>query len=152
MISWFQCVLCYYRQILLFPITLAIVPGNGHCFLISYLHHSMVAPKFSIANTISDNSNINPYINQPNIERPSDTTVNIQRGCMPSRNSYRIPCSLSFSPMDSFPPSKVDYAKRIATLSNKMDIKMANSTTNYSSAPMAQCPHVYNEVVLMGDF
>ena len=50
----------------------------------------MVAPEFSSVNTMFEDSQ-NPYINQPNPERPPDTAVNIQHGCMFQRNSFNSP-------------------------------------------------------------
>jgi len=82
----------------------------------------MVAPKFSSANEMFEDSQ-NLYINQPNPKRPLNTAVNIQHGCTFQRNSFNSPCSLSYSPMDSSPSSEVDYAERVATASNRMDIE-----------------------------
>ena len=105
----------------------------------------MVVPEFSIANTNLDRSQVNPYMNRPDIERPPDPAVNIQCGCMPSRNNYGTPRSLSLSPMDSSPPSEGDYAERTAASNNRMDIKMSNHVMDSSSAPMPQLLHVHNE-------
>jgi len=49
--------------------------------------------------------------------------------------------------MDSSPSSEVDYAERVAASNNRMEVKMANPTTDYSCAHLPQDPHVYNEVV-----
>jgi len=57
------------------------------CSLNLYYHHNMVAPEFSIANKFSVNSQ-NPYMNQPNPERPPDTAVNIQCGQLLSQTSF----------------------------------------------------------------
>ena len=97
----------------------------------------MVAPEFSVANPSFENTPTNPYMNIPNLERPPDTAVNIQRGRLPSRSYMRAPRSPSDSPMDSSPSSKVDYAERMAIESNKMDIETANQEMEglYSSSP-----------------
>jgi len=105
----------------------------------------MVAPKFSVANPSLVNSQINPYMNLFNIERPSDTAVNIQHSCMPSWNSTRAPQSPSLSPMDSSSPSKGDYAERMVTISNRMDIEMSNPETTTSPTYMPQFLPVHNE-------
>jgi len=85
----------------------------------------------------------NPYINQPNPERPPDTAVNIQYGCMFQRNSFNSPHSPSYSPMDSSLPSKVDYTERVATASNRMDIESSTQPTahmnNNKVAPNISC-------------
>ena len=122
-----------------------------HHFLNSYLHHEMVAPKFNIVNIKSDSSQ-NPYMNHPNIERPPDTAVNIQRDHMPSWNLYRIPCSLSLSPMDSPPPSEDNYAERTTALNNRIDIEMANPMTDCSSAHMPQSQRIHNKVVPIASY
>jgi len=107
----------------------------------------MVVPEFSTANTNPDSSQVNPYMNCPNLERPSDTAVNIQRSQMPFRNNYRTPCSLSLSPMDSSLPSEGDYAERMAAISNRMDVEMSNPAMDTSSDLIHQPLHVHNEVV-----
>ena len=108
-----------------------------HRFFNSYHHLDMVAPEFSVVNPSFENTPINPYMNIPNPERPPNTAVNIQRGRMPSRSHTRTPQSLSFSPMDSSPPSEVDYAERMAIESNKMDIEISNLEMEglYTSSP-----------------
>jgi len=90
-------------------------------------------------------SSQNPYLNQPNLKRPPDTAVNIQRGQMPLRNNYNTPRSLFPSPMDSSPPSEVDYTKRVVISSNRMDIEMSNTSTDNTRYDMSQLLHKNNE-------
>ena len=99
----------------------------------------MVAPEFSVANPSLTNTPTNPYMNVPNLERPPDTAVNIQRGRPLTRNNTINPRSPSFSPMDSSPPSEMDYAERISIENNKMDIEIANLEMEglYTSSPHA---------------
>jgi len=97
----------------------------------------MVVPKFSIANPSFEMTPTNPYMNIPNNKRPPETAINIQQGRMPTQSNTVAPCSLSCSLMDSFPPSKENYAERIASISNKMDFEMSNHEMEglYSLSP-----------------
>ena len=121
------------------------VPYNRHRFLNSYHHHNMVVPEFSSANTFSVDSQ-NPYFNLPNPERPLDTAVNIQHGRLPQRDSTNRPWSPSYLPMDSSPPSEINYAERVAASNNRMEVETSDPTTEYSSTHMPHDPHAYNEV------
>ena len=112
--------------------------SKPHRFLNSYHHHNMVAPEFSSVNTFSVDSQ-NPYLNLPNPERPPNTTVNIQRDQLPQRDFTNRPQSPSFSPMDSSPPSEIDYAERVAASNNRMEVKMSNPTTDYFLVLMSFC-------------
>ena len=85
----------------------------------------MEAPELNFANTMTETSR-NPYENRINPERPPDTAVNIQWGRNTIRNNFSTPCSHSASTMDSSPLSEMDYAKRVATLNNQMDVEMSN--------------------------
>jgi len=49
--------------------------------------------------------------------------------------------------MDSSPSSEVDYAERVAASNNRMEVKMADPTMDYSCAHLPQDPHVYNKAV-----
>jgi len=75
----------------------------------------------------------NPYLNQPNPERPPDTAVNIQHGHTFQRNSFNLPRSLSYLPMDLSSSSKVDYAERVVMESNRMDIELFTQPTTHAS-------------------
>ena len=111
----------------------------------------MVAPEFSIANPSFVNSQINPYMNISNIERPPDTAVNIQHSWLLSQSSTRGPCSPSLLSMDSSPPSEMDYTERMTTNNNRMDIEMLNPKTSgpHMGFPikMPQLTPDHNEVV-----
>ena len=108
----------------------------SHRFLNSYHYQVMVAPKFSSVNTMFEDSQ-NPYMNQFNPERPPDTAVNIQHGCTFQRNSFNLPRSPLYLPMDSSPPSEVDYAKRVVTASNRMNIKPSIQSIAHTSDSQA---------------
>ena len=110
---------------------------NCKRFFNSHHYHNMVAPEFSVANPSFENTPTNPYMNIPNLERPPDTAVNIQRGRPPIQSNTINPQSPSFSSMDSLPPSEMDYAERINIENNRMDIKTTNQEMKglYSSAP-----------------
>jgi len=82
----------------------------------------MVAPERSIANPSFSNLAMNPEYTR---ERPADTAVNIQRGRPSSRISVGGPRSASSSPVDSSPPSEMDYAERVQ-LQNNMDVEEDN--------------------------
>lgn len=86
----------------------------------------MVASKFSIVSSSLVNPQINLYMNIPNNKRPPNTTINIQHDHMLFQRNTGAPQSPFLSPMDSTPPSKENYAERMATISNRMDIKMSN--------------------------
>jgi len=98
----------------------------------------MVAPEFSIVNPSFENTPTNSYMNKPNLERPPDTAVNIQRGHIPSQSNTRASRSPSYSPMDSSSPSEVDYAERMNIKNNKMDIEITNQEIEelYSLSPI----------------
>jgi len=81
----------------------------------------VVVPEFSIANTSLVNPQLNPYMNSLNLKRSPNTAVNIQHGRLLSQSSSEGPHSPSLSPMDSFPPSKMDYATRIED--NNMEVE-----------------------------
>ena len=68
----------------------------------------------------------NPAMNlEYTYERPTDTAVNVQQGRPISYASVEGLCSISLSPMDFSPSSKIDYIKCIQ-LQNNMDIKEDN--------------------------
>ena len=68
----------------------------------------------------------NPAMNlEYTYERPTDTAVNVQQGRPISCASVGGLCSISLSPMDFSPSSKIDYIKCIQ-LQNNMDIKEDN--------------------------
>lgn len=104
----------------------------------------MVVPKLNFANTMPDNSQ-NSYLNQPNPKRPLDTVINIQRGQILVKNSFNTPCSLSLLPMDSSPPSKINYTERVVTLNNRIDIKMANPSMDNTRYNLPEHMHGNNE-------
>jgi len=106
----------------------------------------MEVSELNLVNTMFETSQ-NPYENQPNPERPPDTAVNIQQGRMPLRNNFNTPRSLSASTIDSSPPSEMDYAERVATLNNCMDVEMSNSPMDYTRNIVLQQMHSDNEVV-----
>ena len=112
----------------------------------SYLYHVMVVPELNIANTISDSFQ-NLYLNQPNPERPPDTAVNIPHGRTPFRNNFNTPHSLSLSPMDSSPPSEVNYIERVATSNNQIDIEMSNLSIENTRHNLPQPMHIDNKAV-----
>ena len=104
----------------------------------------MVVPEFSSANTFSVDSQ-NPYLNLPNPERPPDTAVNIQHGQLPQQDFTNRTRSPSSSPMDSSPPSEIDYAERVAASNNRMKVETFDPTTDYSSTHMPHNSHAYNK-------
>ena len=130
-------ILIFYIQHL-YSATTKLVLNLPHRFFNSHHHHDMVVPKFSIANPSFENTPTNPYMNIPNLERPPDTTVNIQRGRVPTQSNTRAPRSPLYSSMDLSPPSEIDYAERMNIESNKMDIEIANQEMEglYSSSPI----------------
>jgi len=100
----------------------------------------MEAPELNLVNTMFETSQ-NPYENWINPKRPPDTAVNIQWGRMPLRNNFNTPRSPSALTMDSSPPSEMDYAKRVATLNNRMDVEMSNSSVDYTRNIVLQQTH-----------
>jgi len=85
----------------------------------------MVAPERNIANFSSVNLDIDmlPHNIEPINERPADIAVNIQRGRPTSPASVGGPRSNSPSPVNSSPPSQMDYAERISA-QNNMDVEV----------------------------
>lgn len=60
---------------------------------------------------------------------------------MPLKNNFNTPCSPSALTMDSSPPSEVEYAKRVATLNDQMDIEMSNLSMDYTGYNVPQQTH-----------
>jgi len=85
----------------------------------------MVVPECSVANSSIVNPQINPHMPAPISERPPDTAFNIGWGHQLLQNTDEGLCSPSMSPMDSSPPSEMDYVERMIT-DNNMDIEVCN--------------------------
>jgi len=73
----------------------------------------MVVPEHNIVKTLSINLDavMRPNNTGLTIEQPKDTTVNIQHGHPTLCASIRGPCNNSLLPLNSSPPSKIDYTK-----------------------------------------
>jgi len=116
----------------------------------------MVAPEHRIANF----NFVSSFMSTEHTnKRLADLAVDLPQGRPPSHLSVGGPRSSSPSPMDSSPPSEVDYAKRVLA-QNEIDVKLdnipdltnqrlwADQANDRTVFPQSNMPLDQNEVII----